>query len=103
MNSDVRNFYMRLSNGGVITASAKRNLLDGSIKVGLSFCSPKDRFVRDFGRKIAQGRMEKAPFLISGTNSARAVKSVLYRILEDKFIRKASGIPSWVPKELEDC
>ena len=40
---------------GVITVATSRE--SGKLRLGMSFCSPKDHFVKEKGRKIAVDRM----------------------------------------------
>jgi len=52
----VKIYYIKNPKNGVITA-ATQVMDDGSLHVGVAYCSPKDRFVKARGRKIAIGRL----------------------------------------------
>lgn len=99
MNNDTRYFYVRLANGGVITGAARRDLEESKVKVGFSFCSWKDNFVKAFGRKIAIGRLEKRPIVIPCVHSTLAIKDALSVICADEGARVTYGVPNWVPKD----
>ena len=99
MNKETRYFYIRLSNGGVITGAAKRDLEQGRTKVGFAFCSWKDSFRKAFGRKIAEGRIAKKPIWIGGLHSTLAIKDALSVICADEGQRVVHGVPNWVPKD----
>jgi len=49
----------------VVSPSTDTNL---TMIVGISFCHNKDRFSRDMGRSIADGRREKAPLYVCFAN-----------------------------------
>ena len=97
---NIKHFYIKTENGGVICAAAHRPG-NGTVHVGFSFCSPKDTFVKKFGRQIAEGRMLKRPIKISGDRSSYAVAEILVRAMEDNVSRRAYKIPHWVPKSID--
>lgn len=97
MNKYTRFYHLRLENGGAITGVALRDIETGIIKVGLSFCSPKDIFNKAKGRKIAMGRATKCPMIEVGTNSNKAIKNVLVDITKNELCRELNGVPRWVP------
>lgn len=102
-NNEIKNFYVKLYNGGWITASAKRDVPGKVVQVGFAFCSPEDTFDKRLGRTIATGRALKRPFFIEGTNSVKAIKSLLSRVIKDSDARKIYNIPHWVPRRLIEC
>ena len=44
---------------GIITAAYIYDKKNNKIRIGLAFCSPKDKFNKRIGREIAKGRLER--------------------------------------------
>lgn len=80
--NDIRYYYYRLG-GGVVTAYTERirgNL--GAIyllKVGFAFCSPKDNFIKERGRRISRGRAEvNGVYLDYNQTSRKTLEAFLF-------------------------
>lgn len=86
-------------NGGRVTVFARRTADLKENIIGLAFCSPTDRFKKALGRKIAEGRWKKNPYMIPfNGNTMRDVQLFLnhngnYPICTDEWF------PKWVEKK----
>jgi len=56
---------------GIITVASKADFETGRVRLGLSFCSPDDTFLRWKGRTIAEGRLQKHPIVINFKSAPR--------------------------------
>ena len=99
MDKNTRFYYKHCENGGVITAAALRDE-DRIVRIGLAFCSPKDHFKKEIGRKIAIGRAIKNPTMVNTGNSTSLMKSVVEGLrgvaLADYSLGIKNSIPNWV-------
>ena len=53
--------YLRSENYGNVTIYYENE--KDSVKFSMAFCSPKDQFVKEIGRKIAKGRFDANKFI----------------------------------------
>jgi len=96
--------HLFVGEGRVTLAILKQE--GGKIQVGVSFCSPKDQFVKSRGRKISLGRA-KANSVYS-FNFAETDESLMHnkQIAVHEFIKMATAdsllFPAWVYRAAKD-
>lgn len=86
---------------GVITVASIADFQTGKVRIGLSFCSPDDRFLRWKGRLIAEGRMKKNPIILGfKTKPADAVCKFLYGLVNNNpnFCDHVESLPKKAEK-----
>lgn len=95
---DIRYYYIK-NGGGMITACTNRNLEKREVTIGFAWCSPKDQFKKEMGRKISLGRLIKRPYEYQITdceNSSVAVAKALSIMVDNEIARKIFKVPYWV-------
>lgn len=100
MSEFIRYYYFgRTEKGnvnGIVTCATSLN--GNKVHVGFAFCSPKDTFKKDMGRRIAAGRLVSNPVILtfsghSGDDIANYIRdSIITNTL------KMSGFPNWVKR-----
>lgn len=86
---------------GIITCATE--LVGSTIKVGFSFCSPKDTFKKHLGRKIALGRMMTEPVVLdfhghSGDDVSHYINHLIEREKSNRGTLRQMGWPAWVKR-----
>lgn len=81
---------------GVIGVASIADFETGKVRVGLSFCSPSEPFLRWKGRNIATGRLKKNPIILSfKTKPIDAISKFLYGLVNDnrEFCDHVESLP----------
>lgn len=100
MTDGIRYYYFgRTKTGntnGIITCATRLNGFD--VHVGFSFCSPKDNFKKEMGRRIALGRLNESPVILKFTgHSGDDVAAYIKTVIESDLLRHNSW-PRWVKR-----
>jgi hypothetical protein len=81
----MRIHYRYLSRSGKPFACVASEVVDGSVRFGLSVCNPKDSFKKEMGRKIALGRMQTVPRVtpVSDKTAHGITKAIMQALVDD--------------------
>lgn len=108
MSDKVKFAYYNIIGGGRITAafklSGERNQPKRVIEFACSYCSPNDRFEREKGRLISQGRLNNdktsrsIPIIIEYNNINNPVYKQVVQEIEKNLVSMAPRKINWLTK-----
>ena len=97
----VRYFYYgdrgRAYHNGIITVAYKLDKENNKLIMGMSFCSPKDRFNKKLGRTIANGRMKKVPIVIDCNKDDKIIDLIMNTLKKAILV-----LPKWCRKLIKE-